>query len=446
MDLSSQLLRKRNGRDERKPSRLHFVNGNDDNKSDKYDKSDKSIIKEQIGKIVPYMKFKSEIIHYKNKLERKMPIRSELRLGGVKYISFIIIDLICLIAANFIPSSVYLTRFGINYIDHVTVLVVACLVDVIVTFTLNTLSRVLRRSSARELYECIKHIIACFVTLSLILFITKSGAEYSRVVIILTYAINFVFIFLFRNLWKRVMVSRRQDTITTALVMTADSFAEEAVEALKKKNVVVKDVYLLKTRGKAEINGIPVVSTAEDAATAICWEQIDKVYIYGLDDQTVPDVFIDMCLGMGVRVDLVDFSFRVVDLKTIQAPAEGYGSLTFLEGKRDIPFPIRRVYWITETNANLHRGFHAHKLNCQLLFCPHGSIDILLDDGEKKDTVRLDDPGKGLILMPGLWREMVWNQSGSVLCVLASEYYDPAEYIRDYDEFLKYSRQYQGNA
>ena len=423
---------------EGKHSNLRLIKGNGG-------KREKSITKDPTPELAQSMKLNKELIRYKNKLERRVSIKCEIRLGGMKFISFIIIDLLCLIAANLIPSSFYLNKVGINYIDHVTVLIVACLVDVFITFALNTLSRVLRRGLVRELYECIKHIIACFVALSLILFITKSGAEYSRVVIIFTYGIDFVFIFAFRSLWKKVLLSRSQNAVTTALVMTADSFADEAVEALKKKNAVVKDVYLLKNRGKTEIQGIPVVNTAEEAATAICWEQIDKVYIYGLDDQTVPDVFIDMCLGMGVRVDLVDFSFRVVDLKTIQAPEEGYGSLTFLEGKRDIPFPIRRVYWITETDANLHRGFHAHKLNCQLLFCPHGSIDILLDDGEKKDTVRLDDPGKGLILMPGLWREMVWNQSGSVLCVLASEYYDPAEYIRNYDEFLKYSRQYQGN-
>ena len=114
-----------------------------------------------------------------------------------------------------------------------------------------------------------------------------------------------------------------------------------------------------------------------------------------------------------------------------------------MEGKRDLPFPIRRVYWITETEAELHRGFHAHKLNCQLLYCPYGKIDIIMDDGQKRTTVSLDEPGKGLILMPGLWREMVWKKSRSVLCVLASEYYDPQEYIRDYDEFIAYSNNYR---
>ena len=77
------------------------------------------------------------------------------------------------------------------------------------------------------------------------------------------------------------------------------------------------------------------------------------------------------------------------------------------------------------------------------MYCPYGVIDIILDDGEKKTTITLDKPGKGLILMPGLWREMVWQKSGSVLCVLASEYYDAQEYIRNYDDFIAYSKNYR---
>ncbi|MBO4212231.1 MAG: FdtA/QdtA family cupin domain-containing protein [Oscillospiraceae bacterium] len=146
---------------------------------------------------------------------------------------------------------------------------------------------------------------------------------------------------------------------------------------------------------------------------------------------------------MNLEFELVDFNYRVIDVKTVQSKDSRFGALSFLEGKRDIPFPIRRAYWITETEADLHRGFHAHKLNCQLLFCPHGCIDIIVDDGDNKRTVTLDKPGKGLILMPGLWREMVWRESGSVLCVLASEYYDEQEYIRDYNEFLAYCQKYR---
>lgn len=71
-------------------------------------------------------------------------------------------------------------------------------------------------------------------------------------------------------------------------------------------------------------------------------------------------------------------------------------------------------------------------------FAHIGSIEIVINDGKETESVMLDDPTKGLILYPGLWREMIWHQNESVLCVAASEYYDPNEYIRDYDEFVKY--------
>ncbi len=388
------------------------------------------------------MKIKNQTNHYINKIGDMLTIRSQIRLGGIKYISFILLDLLCLFGAYVAASRLYLERVGVDHLSHGQILIQALIIDVVVTLLFNTLNRVLRRGPARELFESIKHIMICFVILTLCLFMTKRGAEYSRVVIVLTYLLDLVLIFILRNIWKWIMnLGMRKHKNPTALVMTADSFVFEALDALKDQSIDVRDIYLLKNRGISDVGGIPVVNNADDAASAICWEQIDNVYIYGLNDQAVPDEFIDQCRGMGVGVDLIDFGYRIVDLKTINAQEPGYGKLTVLESRRDIPFPIRRVYWITETEADLHRGFHAHKLNCQLLFCPHGSIDIILDDGKKKETVHLDDPTIGLILMPGLWREMIWKESGSVLGVLASEYYDPKEYIRDYDEFLEYSKQ-----
>lgn len=130
--------------------------------------------------------------------------------------------------------------------------------------------------------------------------------------------------------------------------------------------------------------------------------------------------------------------YDLMNLNTVMNPDSRLGGLSFVESKRDIPFSIRRMYCIYKTEANMHRGFHAHKKNWQLLFCPYGSIDIILTDGKEKETVTLDQPSKGLVLHPGLWREMVWKHDDSVLCVAASEYYDPNEYIRNYEEFLLY--------
>lgn len=132
--------------------------------------------------------------------------------------------------------------------------------------------------------------------------------------------------------------------------------------------------------------------------------------------------------------------YKVLNLKSIHYEDPKAGGLSFFESERDIPFQIRRFYWIYEAEKGTHRGFHAHTLNWQMLFCPSGSINMILDDGTNRETVTLDSPSKGLLLTPGLWREMIWNQSGSVLCVAASEYYDPDEYIRDYEQFLEYVR------
>ena len=133
--------------------------------------------------------------------------------------------------------------------------------------------------------------------------------------------------------------------------------------------------------------------------------------------------------------------YEVMNLNTVMNPNPKMGGLSFVEGERDIPFAIKRIYCIFKTEEGSHRGFHAHKKNWQLLFCPYGSIDIVLTDGRTTETVTLDDPSKGLVLHPGLWREMIWNSDDSVLVVAASEYYDENEYIRNYDEFLKYVNQ-----
>ena len=126
----------------------------------------------------------------------------------------------------------------------------------------------------------------------------------------------------------------------------------------------------------------------------------------------------------------------LVEIKTIDS---GYaGELSFFEASRDVPFEIKRIYYIHGVPYGAQRGGHAHIALKQILFCPYGSIEIILDDGHKRESVLLDDPSKGLVIGPGLWREMVWRQENSVLCVAASEYYDEKDYIRDYAAFIKY--------
>ena len=373
-------------------------------------------------------------------------MHTELRYGRIKYLSFLLLDLLCLIISNFISIFIYLKSRNIPYRleNHYSVMIVMIVIDIIVTFVFSTLRRVLRWRKRRELFESARHVFFCFIILGVFLFLTKTGPDYSRVVVVMAYAFDYVFIGFGRTSLRFIYSRcRTKPEKPTVLLMTTDRFVDEGIQRLKELNYDVQYLYLLKNINQKEIKGIPVVQDVKEAASIICWREIDRVYIYGLDHQMVPKYLSNACKEMRLSLDLVDFNYRVIDVKTIQNEDPKYGALSFLEGKRDIPFPIRRVYWITETEADLHRGFHAHKLNCQLLYCPYGVIDIILDDGEQKTTVTLDKPGKGLILMPGLWREMVWKQSGSVLCVLASEYYDAQEYIRNYDEFIAYSKKYR---
>lgn len=130
--------------------------------------------------------------------------------------------------------------------------------------------------------------------------------------------------------------------------------------------------------------------------------------------------------------------YKIISFKTAAHPDPRFGSLTFAEAGGDVPFEINRIFWICGTDKDISRGAHAHKKNWQLLVCPFGSIRINLDDGEDKESVVLDDPSKGLLLPPHIWHDMLWNIKGSVLCVAASDKYDPDDYLRDYDGFLEY--------
>lgn len=127
---------------------------------------------------------------------------------------------------------------------------------------------------------------------------------------------------------------------------------------------------------------------------------------------------------------------KLIDIRT---NGEGdIGHLSFFEAMRDIPFEIKRVYYTYNVAVGVKRGMHAHKRLNQLLWCPYGTIEVILDDGTKRESYILNSPDKGLIIGNGIWREMYWKNEASVLCVVASDYYDESDYIRNYDEFLEY--------
>lgn len=126
-------------------------------------------------------------------------------------------------------------------------------------------------------------------------------------------------------------------------------------------------------------------------------------------------------------------------LKTIDFAQLGdeRGSLISLEANKQIPFAIKRVYYIYGTEKKVARGFHAHKQLQQVAVCVAGKCRMILDDGKKREKIWLDSPAKGLLIEDMVWREMHDFSEDCVLLVLASEHYDESDYIRDYETFLE---------
>lgn len=127
----------------------------------------------------------------------------------------------------------------------------------------------------------------------------------------------------------------------------------------------------------------------------------------------------------------------LVKLIDFPASVDGRGLLVALEAHNTVPFDIKRVYYILGTKSGVSRGFHAHKDLKQVAVCVTGSCRMLLDNGLRKDEVCLDSPTKGLVIEGLVWREMHDFTTDCVLLVLASEFYDESDYIRNYDDFLK---------
>lgn len=113
------------------------------------------------------------------------------------------------------------------------------------------------------------------------------------------------------------------------------------------------------------------------------------------------------------------------------------GSLVALEANKNIPFDIKRVFYIYGTTNDVPRGQHANKFSKQVLLCISGSCKVLVDNGNEKQTIIVDQPNKGLYIGNMIWREMFDFSDDCIIMILTSEYYDKTEYFNDYDEFLK---------
>lgn len=125
---------------------------------------------------------------------------------------------------------------------------------------------------------------------------------------------------------------------------------------------------------------------------------------------------------------------KIVDIRKF---SDSRGYLSVIEGGLDVPFEIKRIYYLYLV-PEAARGAHAHKQLQQLMVATSGSVHVTLDDGQNKKTFVLDKPWKGLLVVPGLWRTLEHFSGGAVCMVLASEKYDADDYIRDYKTFLEY--------
>ena len=127
---------------------------------------------------------------------------------------------------------------------------------------------------------------------------------------------------------------------------------------------------------------------------------------------------------------------RITDVKFIEIPKikDYRGNLAVIE-REVIPFKIKRVYYLYDVPSDASRGGHAHKELYQFIIPLSGSFDIIIDDGFSNSSITLNKPDKGLLLVPGIWREIANFSSGSVCLVIASEEYDELEYVRSYKQF-----------
>ena len=133
------------------------------------------------------------------------------------------------------------------------------------------------------------------------------------------------------------------------------------------------------------------------------------------------------------------FNIGLIKFKNIK---DNYGSLVPIESKKDIPFEIKRIYYIKDVKKEAIRGFHSHRMLHQVLICISGDVKIRLKDGLEEKIFHLDNSDSGLYIGPMIWREMFEFSQDAVLLVLASEYYDESDYIRDYNIYLEEAKNF----
>lgn len=128
---------------------------------------------------------------------------------------------------------------------------------------------------------------------------------------------------------------------------------------------------------------------------------------------------------------------RLIELRTV---FDHRGSLSFVEAGVDVEFDVRRAYWVYDVPSRASRAGHSHRALRQLYVAMSGAFEVHLDDGLRQREVTLSNPGQGLLIVPGIWRELHGFSSNACLLALASDHFSEADYIRDHGEFLRWAR------
>jgi hypothetical protein len=112
------------------------------------------------------------------------------------------------------------------------------------------------------------------------------------------------------------------------------------------------------------------------------------------------------------------------------------GNITVVDMQQNLPFNVKRIYYLYDIPGGAERGGHAHKELYQIIVAASGSFSVLIDDGNDKSIINLNHPNRGLLIKPGIWRELINFSSGSICLVIASDFYNESDYIREYEDFL----------
>ena len=145
---------------------------------------------------------------------------------------------------------------------------------------------------------------------------------------------------------------------------------------------------------------------------------------------------VNPCKSLDKKTNFTVYDCTIIELDKHHSDRKG--NITVVENNETVPFEIKRTYYLYDIPGGEERGAHAHKELRQLIIAASGSFDVVLNDGNVKRTFTLNRPYQGLLVVPGIWRELNNFSSGSVCLVLASMPYEVEDYIRDYDEFLEF--------